>query len=173
MKTRDNCVFCEGQIDDKEDIVQNNETEHIAHAKCVRMQRPGDKIGTEPRQVVARLDHGRDLALTALDKLEAQKRDTAELEESRKTIKSLAVMLGWANVPPREVLERTLGAMKFRLRTLEAECLHLQEEGVTWVDDKAAGIKGVRIQTSSQGEIFSGGNLPKALEELAELRRKK
>ncbi len=37
------------------------------------------------------------------------------------TVKSLAYMLGWENVPPREVLERSLNALKHRLAAAEKE----------------------------------------------------
>ena len=35
MKTRSWCVFCERQLDDREDIVRNNVTGALAHVACV------------------------------------------------------------------------------------------------------------------------------------------
>lgn len=57
--------------------------------------------------------------IDALEKeLSEEKAKTAALErdltEERLTVKSWAMMMGWANVPPREVLERNLNVLKAR-----------------------------------------------------------
>lgn len=44
----------------------------------------------------------------------------AALQSERKTIESLACMLGWGNVPPREVLERSVNALRSRAERAEA-----------------------------------------------------
>lgn len=45
----------------------------------------------------------------------------AELVEAQTTIKSIATMLGWTNVPPRETLERDIRSKRARLEKVEAE----------------------------------------------------
>ena len=47
-----------------------------------------------------------------------------ELEEAKATIKSIATMLGWMNVPPRETLERSVAALKARTRATLDEALN-------------------------------------------------
>jgi len=41
--------------------------------------------------------------------------------EAQRTVKSIATMLGWDNVPTRRALEMSLSALKARVRTVEAE----------------------------------------------------
>ena len=45
---------------------------------------------------------------------------TQERDEAERTLKSLATMLGWGNVPPRETLERDIAALKARADALAA-----------------------------------------------------
>jgi len=57
-------------------------------------------------------------ALAALASSLAQM--TAERDEARRTVASVAMMLGWGNVPPRDTLERDINAFKGRLSDTEA-----------------------------------------------------
>ena len=59
------------------------------------------------------------------------------------TVKSLAYMLGWENVPPREVLERSLNALRHRLAAVE-------KEAETWSNRAAIAEPNVhRLQTDA------------------------
>ena len=54
---------------------------------------------------------------------ERARAEKAEMErdESSSTVRSLATMLGWVNVPPREVLERSLNAERANAKATTAE----------------------------------------------------
>jgi chromosome segregation ATPase len=47
---------------------------------------------------------------------------------AEQTIKSLATMLGWENVPPQDTLERDINALKARARTAEQRIADLEGE---------------------------------------------
>jgi hypothetical protein len=59
------------------------------------------------------------------DDIAAALRRIGELDA---TVKSIAVMLGWENVPPRESLEANLRANRLRLEQAEAQLAEAQQE---------------------------------------------
>lgn len=48
-------------------------------------------------------------------------RVTEDRDEAQRTVRSMATMLGWANVPPRETLERTISSDRARFREVTAD----------------------------------------------------
>lgn len=63
-------------------------------------------------------------------------------DEAQATVRSLATMLGWQNVPPRESLERNLSANRQRLENAEAENEQLRAEVARLERENAALRKG-------------------------------
>lgn len=57
---------------------------------------------------------------------EENSRLTQERDEARDTVRSLACMLGWDNVPPRETLEHSVKAERVRLEQAEARVTLLE-----------------------------------------------
>jgi hypothetical protein len=86
-----------------------------------------DRInGAEVRDWATRLRNFQYVDITSMsnsldDLADQMDQDAAKLAESERTVKSLAVMLGWENVPPRETLERSVSALKARLAEVERE----------------------------------------------------
>lgn len=77
------------------------------------------------RKVEKQLDASRDVFLTYLrerDSLREQlEKAKAERDQEARTVKSLATMLGWGNVPPRETLERSVSELNRANRRLTEE----------------------------------------------------
>lgn len=70
---------------------------------------PHDPTHALAKRVIAAEEELRARAALPLD---------TKLSEAERTVKSLATMLGWINVPPRETLEAEIRAMKARIKEL-------------------------------------------------------
>lgn len=88
---------------------------HLCHA-CGTIWRPAD---VPTNGVAAIATRGSDDNFDGEPATVAELR--AEMERLRLTVKSIATMLGWRNVPPRESLEANLRAIRSRLEKAEAE----------------------------------------------------
>jgi hypothetical protein len=78
-----------------------------------------DRWMVEARKAVAGITAGSFTGHPVVDCVTGLKGEIARLKaegsDDKLTVKSLACMLGWGNVPPREVLERSVSALKLRL----------------------------------------------------------
>lgn len=70
--------------------------------------------------------HGETLRLWNIAKEQVETL-TQQRDEAQATVESIATMLGWINVPPRESLERNLSALRQRLENAEAEVERLRQ----------------------------------------------
>lgn len=67
----------------------------------------------EARDILQRLGVTRPFYYSAGDLMELANL-IAEKKELERTVQSIAKMLGWDNVPPRDTLERSIAALKVR-----------------------------------------------------------
>lgn len=98
-----------------------------------------------------------------------------QLQTANDTIKSIATILGWMNVPPRETLERDLVALKFKFNEsfkanqdyITACAAMIEGEGLLTVK-----IKRLQDQLLGQQSAFDGVSkkLVEAQEQIAEKR---
>ncbi len=103
-----------------------------------------------------------------------------ELEKQTRIVKSVAVMLGWENVPPQATLERDISAMKARIALSDDEIGKLREwrssERQTWAEETAALEKRVNEAELTESGVIEGSaewedDCKTAQKEVQELRK--
>lgn len=76
----------------------------------------------------------------------------AALSADSRTVKSLSVMLGWENVPPQDMLEAEIRAMKARIKDQAAQLTALTEENKLLRQDNVLNILLDGLHDSGQRE---------------------